>query len=298
MALEYKGKLTGAQIDALPGQIEGKQNPITLEMLREDVNRLGTIYRLGNIGGQTIDLMPATPSGDPMHYIYEAEGAIYNNTLSVIQRTTPWGEVISHRAGYWYLNGLGNITNEQMRKIYSLGHIAMLEKALQYGGTTDYTKGYAASVRTNLPRVGGYNGSISTIGLLAYNSCIEVFNGGLSPLVTGGTLALNGSYAFYGCSSLKAVVGCGALKLSNISDDTFAGCEALQHINITKLSSSINLQDSPNLSRESLLYMIKNSEATSPITIKLNAIPYLNLSTDSEVVKALTEKPLITLITD
>lgn len=291
MAQEYKGKLSAKQIDSLPEEIAKKQNLISVEVLDNGVYRL-------NLGGSSLDLMPPTPSGDPMHYAYETEGAIFNASASGIERTAPWGNSVTHYPGCWYLNGIGDITNEQMRKIYSLGHIAMLGKELQYGGTTDYTKGYATSVRTNLPRIGGYNGDVSTVGLLAYNSCIEVFNGGLSTLVTGGTLALNGSYAFYGCSRLKAVVGCGALKLSNISDDTFAGCEALQHINITKLSSSINLQDSPNLSRESLLYMINNSEATSAITIKLNVIPYLNLSTDSEVVKALTEKSHITLITD
>lgn len=292
MALEYKGKLTGAQIDALPGQIEGKQDPITLEILREDVDRLGTIYRLGNVGGQTIDLMPATPSGDPLHYIYEAEGAIYNSTLREIQRTTPWGEVTNHRTGYWYLNGLGNITNEQMRKIYGFGHSTLAGSALAAGGLDT---SYAATIRTNLSRVGMYNGSVDG-PLCYYNRTLEVLNGGLSPN-TDGTLTIANSAAFTLCRLLKAVIGC-RLIFKNANDSTFQECFALKHISIHSLSVSLNLKDSPLISKQSLLYMINNSAATSAITIKLAGEAYEKFATDSEVLAALSAKPLVTLITE
>lgn len=292
MALEYKGKLTGAQIDALPGQIEGKQNPITLEILHEGIDRLGTIYRLGNIGGQTIDLMPATPSGDPMHYIYEAEGAIYNDALSSIKRTTPWGLVVNHRPRYWYLNGLGDITNEQMRKIYSFGHSTLADSALAAGGIN---ASHAANIRTNLSRVGMYNGSVD--GLLCYyNTKLEVLNGGLEP-DSGGTLTIGGPNAFMMCRNLKAVVGC-RLVLKNADDRTFQECFALEHISIHTLSVSLNLKDSPLISKQSLLYMINNSAATSAITIKLAGEAYEKFATDSEVLAALSAKPLVTLITE
>ena len=292
MALEYKGKLTGAQIDALPGQIEGKQDPITLEILREDVNHLGTIYRLGNIGGQTIDLMPATPSGDPMHYIYEAAGAIYNNTLRVTMRTTPWGTETPHLAGYWYLNGLGNITNEQMRKIYSFGHSTLADSALAAGGLNT---SYAANIRTNLSRIGMYNGSVDG-PLCYYNMALEVLTGGLSPN-TDGTLTIANSAAFTLCRLLKAVIGC-RLILKNANDSTFQECFALEHISIHSLSVSLNLKDSPLISKQSLLYMINNSAATSAITIKLAGEAYEEFATDSEVLAALSAKPLVTLITE
>lgn len=292
MALEYKGKLTGAQIDALPGQIEGKQNKITLEVLRGDINNRRTIYRLGNIDGQTIDLMPATPSGDPMHYIYESGGAIYNDTLIVIKRNTSWGGVTNHLPGYWYLNGLGDITNEQMRKIYSFGHSTLAGSALAAGGLN---AAYAANIRTNLSRVGMYNGTVDG-SLCYYNTQLEVLNGGLSPN-TDGTLTLANAAAFALCRLLKAVIGC-RLILKNANDSTFQECFALEHISIHSLSVSLNLKDSPLLSKQSLLYMINNSAATSAITIKLAGEVYEQFATDSEVLAALSAKPLVTLITE
>ena len=73
MAKEYKGKLTGAEIDSLPEQINSKQDQIAV-MLRSD----GSVV-LSGIKGGVLELMPATPSGDPMHYAYEAVGAVWNS---------------------------------------------------------------------------------------------------------------------------------------------------------------------------------------------------------------------------
>ena len=69
--------------------------------------------QLSNIRSQSKEFMPATPSGDPMHYAYEAAGAIWNGTgkdINRIGRMT--GDTIVHKSGYWYLNELGDISNE------------------------------------------------------------------------------------------------------------------------------------------------------------------------------------------
>ena len=106
------------QTDAL---INTKQNELTLT-----VKDNGNIV-IANIQGQSKEFMPATPSGDPMHYAYVAAGAEWNGTGADIVKTTPWADLadddadktVVHKAGYWYLNGLGDITNEQMRVIYN-----------------------------------------------------------------------------------------------------------------------------------------------------------------------------------
>ena len=63
-----------------------------------------------------------------MHYAYVAVGAEYNDTSADIVKTTPWadmvdndytggyGKTVVHKAGYQYLNGLGDITTAQMKK--------------------------------------------------------------------------------------------------------------------------------------------------------------------------------------
>lgn len=48
----------------------------------------------GNIKiGDTL-FMPATPSGDPMHYAYEAAGAEYNATTDFIVKNAPWKDMV------------------------------------------------------------------------------------------------------------------------------------------------------------------------------------------------------------
>ena len=88
-----------SQIDAMVG---AKQDALTLT-----VKDNGNIV-LSNIQGQSKEFMPATPSGDPMHYAYEAAGAEYNDTGADIIKTTPWANLaddeadktVVHKAGY------------------------------------------------------------------------------------------------------------------------------------------------------------------------------------------------------
>ena len=44
--------------------------------------------------GETKEFMPATPSGDPMHYAYETAGAKYNDTADFIIKDAPWKDMV------------------------------------------------------------------------------------------------------------------------------------------------------------------------------------------------------------
>ena len=44
--------------------------------------------------GETREFMPATPSGDPMHYAYETAGAVYNATTDFIVKNAPWKDMV------------------------------------------------------------------------------------------------------------------------------------------------------------------------------------------------------------
>lgn len=44
--------------------------------------------------GTTKEFMPATPSGDPLHYAYEAAGAEYNATTDFIIKDAPWKDMV------------------------------------------------------------------------------------------------------------------------------------------------------------------------------------------------------------
>lgn len=64
---------------------------------------------------------------------------------------------------------------------------------------------------------------------------------------------------FCGCSSLHTVFPINIKAVSNISDDTFEECAALQEIRLYGLNATINLTHSPLVSYKSILYAITNS---------------------------------------
>ena len=80
----------------------------------------------------------------------------------------------------------------------------------------------------------------------------------------------------------------------NISNILYK-CYALVHCNIKNLRDSIELDDSPLFSKESLLYMIENAVPEDAITITLSAYSYGKFNDDPDIVAALSAQPLVSL---
>ena len=248
-------------------KIGGKQDTLTLT-----VKDNGNIV-IGNIAGQTKEFMSATPSGDPLHYAYIDAGAKWSSST-----------------GYWSLNGLTDITTEEMREIYNVGFIGDLSH--------NPLCGLKAKIRTNLLRVGGvnYNFSNESIKSLAYdNNVIEIIN----LKTTNGQYedsiyASDATTLFYGCTNLKAIYG--NLRISGAWTNTFYNCANLQRVRIGELKKSIDFSDCPNIDKDSVLYAIDKSVATSAITITLHPTAYAKYSADSDIVAALSSKTYVTLI--
>lgn len=270
-------------------KIEGKQDTLTLT-----VKDNGNIV-IGNIAGQTKEFMAATPSGDPMHYAYEAAGALWNATESTITRTAPWGgESVSHLPNCWYLNGLGDIDNKEMRRIYTLGACIFSGPALAYGGVDgSYDSSVIGSVRTNISRLGWYNATVTTSGIAYYNRKIVVVNMCIYPSRDEGIITMTGDGDFFNCQALRVVNG--KIRFTKLSKTNFQQCYSLQQLKIVGLANNLYLGDSKALSKVSLLYMIKQSAATSPIVITLHADVYAWASIDSDVQTALAAKPNVTI---
>lgn len=81
------------------------------------------------------------------------------------------------------------------------------------------------------------------------------------------------------------------VNISNI----FFKCNALVHCNIKNLMDSIELDDSPLFSKESLLYMIENAVPEETITITLSAYSYGKFNDDPDIVAALSAQSLVSL---
>ena len=79
---------------------------------------------------------------------------------------------------------------------------------------------------------------------------------------------------------------------------TFSTCTNLEEVRIKNLKVKLEFKQSSKLSVESILYMIKNSVTTTAITITLHATAYARAIVDADIITALTENPLITLVSE
>ena len=77
--------------------------------------------------------------------------------------------------------------------------------------------------------------------------------------------------------------------------DMFYNCFTLTYADIKNAKRAYQMNYSPLLSKESLLYLINNEAATSAITIKLATYAYERLATDADIVAALAAHPNISI---
>lgn len=227
--------------------------------------------------GTRLCYLPQEDNSGTLRDLYVSAGAKYNEAT-----------------GFYELNGLTDITEEEMRVIY------------KYAGTPQTKAAFAYSkARTNLPMPGMYNGSV--YGAMFYGCPnLEVAHLGnrqsLSPTSYDVPLVYTeGNNCFYLCKKLKKIYG----KIYQRNNDwglTFGECLALEEVRIAELYSSIQLSWSPNLSKESVQYMITNAKplsgaAVGSITITLHPTAYARLKDDADIVAALEAKEgIVTLV--
>lgn len=269
---------------SLQTEIDNKQEALTLT-----VKDNGNIV-ISNIQGQSKEFMPATPSGDPMHYAYAAAGAEYNNTGADIVKTTPWADMadddadktVIHKAGYWYLNGLGDITNQQMRDIYSYINC--------FPSSYDMSEAFfGAKIRTNINlyhQKGAYGRIVLTSSFLG--SSIEVAN--FNSYINVKDL----KFAFAE-SKIKYMIGDLLTGAGLLTTEAFQKSNQLKILKIKGLAVSLSFEYSPLLTIKSVLYMINNEAATSPITITLHADVYNKCMANADILTALEAHPNISL---
>lgn len=273
-----------SQIDAMVG---AKQDALQLT-----VKDNGNIV-LSNIQGQSKEFMPATPSGDPMHYAYEAVGAVWNGTGADIVKDAPWAELadddadktVVHKAGYWYLNGLGDLTNADMRLVYF---------------TPIFNGGFPAGIYYNtLARtvicslINASSFVKASWNTLCRNGKIEILGNNLQSTINVYDSMVY-SFAF---SQMKAILYTINLSTTKISSEysPFANLNKLRYIKLKRLNNSLSIQNSSFLTCKSILYMIQNEAATSAITIILHADAYARAMANADIVAALQAHPNVSL---
>ena len=233
-------------------------------------------YRL--IDKSTLANIEATSKVGTLRDLYISAGAVYNEAT-----------------GFYELNGLTDITEEEMRVIY--------EKTWGWWLHLPTLNGFGTALpRTNIPCpdykiiVYAKNISLNSIFSLSGNDDnLEVVN--LRALYTPTGFdeikIVDLNWAFQYDKKIKEVQG--IINVTEARSDLNIGGN-IETINIKGLKVNIRFYNSQRLSKESVLYMINNSEATSAITISLNKAVYDVMKDDADIIAALAEKTNITLI--
>lgn len=195
------------------------------------------------------------------------------------------GAVYNRNTGFYELNGLTDITEEEMKTIYLQTHV--MDKLSSY-----YNIFASSTFRTNL----GFNmGITQTNGRMVsfresffFNQKLEVLRLSFGNNINETRMIRTDDmfYAFYGCKKLKRIIS--PIYVYDIKDKlyfnyTFSQCILLETALLYKLSASISFPDSPLLSLESLQYLITNAANTSPITVTVHADVYDKIQDEGQV---------------
>lgn len=181
------------------------------------------------------------------------------------------GAVYNTNTGYYELNGLTDITEAQMMDIYAQTSTSF---ALPY-----CCERYASNTfRTNFKWFpngpGGQYVSLVDSKAMFYNcKYAEVIN-------------INYFYPkfinwiFLGCAALETILGELNLRegAGEIYREPFKSCKSLKNIKIGKLKVNIPINESPLLTRDSILYLVNNAANTTPITVTLHPDALARLS--------------------
>lgn len=204
------------------------------------------------------------------------------------------GAKYNEQTGYYELNGLTDITEEQMRIIY--------EKTWGWWLHLPSLNGFGSALpRTNIPcpdyKIISYASNINLHSIFSNsgNDNLEVVN--LRALYTPTSFdeikIVDFNWAFQRDNKIREVQGIINVKAARYDLNIGGNIET---INIKGLKVNIRFYNSQRLSKESVLYMINNSEATSAITIGLKKAVYDVMKDDADIIAALAEKTNITLI--
>lgn len=201
------------------------------------------------------------------------------------------GAKYNEATGFYELNGLTDITEEEMGVIWQ-----------------EDLSGWYLKGRTNLTRnieargnAGGYNGGIDICNMCAGNGNITIFNFFNPPFIR----CMDN--AFSNCIKLKTIdtrfpiYPYGGI----VGINTFRGCTSLEEVrfNMQYLNSStnVNFPASSLISKTSILSIIKTTPTTGSVkplvVVGLNESAYNRLKDDTDITAALTEKNgFVTLI--
>ena len=192
-----------------------------------------------------------TPSGDPAHFLYESAGAKWNSDT-----------------GLWTLGSYSDLTTEEIR--YAFANKVTYINNTAYGLYHDY------NCRCVFPlRMYGI-GSPVVFNRCFVNSKIREFMTSTMSNSCKIQLAGNSAYAFSSKNIVRisSVINFASEIFENVRNTIFSGCVKLEYIRVQSTYFGLYLNDSPLLSKESVLSMINGSNNSNTITHTLHPNVY------------------------
>lgn len=191
-----------------------------------------------------------TPSGDPAHFLYESAGAKWNADT-----------------GLWTLGSYSDLTTEEIRYAYSY-------KGTYYGAGIGLFYGYDCRCMFPL-RIYGIGGPL-VVNRWLINSKIREFIAIAKRYFMEIEIQGNSAYAFSSENIVRISpkISFQSNILSNIRNTIFSGCVKLEYIRVNTTPFGLYLNDSPLLSKESVLSMINGSQDGNTITHTLHPDVY------------------------
>lgn len=229
--------------------------------------------------GNTMDVLLAEAEKRVLRNLYIAAGAEYNDTDQIIKKTAFWGKEVDHLPKHYYLNGLGDITEEQMSFIYQYKDsmtIFIASGATQGGrfwqgvsdsrlrtlfGTNNYSRWMTdKSIATNVP--------FASVPIEVVKWCNVP---GLAP-VDGATKAMKSTAGmFFQNNKLKVVD-----RFMLNADSNFNQVPNLEELRLWATNFNVTLSNNKKISKESIIYIITNvlKTTTKALVITLHADTY------------------------
>lgn len=253
----------------------------------------GALYNIRAKFDDILGFICTSPAKKLCDNIYDYASKMNSGTLRDLYISA--GAKYNETTGYYELNGLTDITEEEMRVIY--------DRTWGWWLHLPYLNGFgSAAPRTNIPcpnyKIIYYSSNTSLHSIFSISGKddnIEVVN--LRALYTPANLDViritSIDWAFQGTKKLREIQG--IIDVSAAKNTLNIGGN-IETINIKNLNTNIRFYNSQRLSKESVLYMINNSAATSAITIGLNKAVYDVMKDDADIIAALAEKTNITLV--
>lgn len=192
-----------------------------------------------------------TPSGDPAHFLYESAGAKWNADT-----------------GLWTLGSYSDLTTEEIR--YAFANKVTYVSNSAYGLYHDYNSRCIFPLRIYGP------GNPIVMNRCLFRSKIREFH--VNAMYLKNNIQIAGA-SDYGFSSGNLVKISGELYISSdINENSlktlFSGCAKLEYIRVNTTFKGLYLNDSPLLSKESVLSMINGSDNSNTVTHTLHPDVY------------------------